>query len=44
MALMRLSVEPRDGSARELEIAGAAYELGVREHDHGVPIHPFPDG
>lgn len=24
--------------------AGAAYELGMRETDHGVPIQPFPDG
>jgi hypothetical protein len=23
---------------------GAAYELGMREHDHGVPIAPFADG
>jgi hypothetical protein len=23
---------------------GAAYELGMREHDHGVPIQPFADG
>lgn len=23
---------------------GATYELGMREHDHGVPIQPFPDG
>jgi hypothetical protein len=23
---------------------GAAYELGMRERDHGVPIQPFPDG
>jgi hypothetical protein len=23
---------------------GGAYELGMREHDHGVPIAPFPDG
>ncbi len=23
---------------------GAAYELGMRETDHGVPIQPFPDG
>jgi len=22
----------------------AAYELGMREHDHGIPIQPFPDG
>ncbi len=24
--------------------AGAAYELGMRETDHGVPVQPFPDG
>lgn len=24
--------------------AGAAYELGMRENDHGVPIQPYPDG
>jgi hypothetical protein len=23
---------------------GAAYELGMREHDHGVALAPFPDG
>ncbi|HTA05800.1 MAG TPA: hypothetical protein VK774_05515, partial [Solirubrobacteraceae bacterium] len=23
---------------------GAAYELGMRESDHGVPLAPFPDG
>lgn len=23
---------------------GAAYELGMREHDHGMVIEPFPDG
>ena len=23
---------------------GGAYELGMREHDHGVPIAPFADG
>jgi hypothetical protein len=23
---------------------GAAYELGMREHDHGVPLAPFDDG
>jgi hypothetical protein len=23
---------------------GAAYELGMREHDHGIPIAPFADG
>ncbi len=24
--------------------AGAAYELGMREQDHGIPIQPYPDG
>jgi hypothetical protein len=24
--------------------AGAAYEFGMRETDHGIPIQPFPDG
>jgi hypothetical protein len=23
---------------------GAAYELGMRERDHGMPIQPYPDG
>lgn len=23
---------------------GGAYELGMREHDHGVPVAPFADG
>jgi hypothetical protein len=42
---MRLVVE-RDGSApAELVVQGsAAYELGMRERDHGIPIQPFPDG
>jgi len=24
--------------------SGAAYELGMREQDHGIPIQPYPDG
>jgi hypothetical protein len=37
--------EPGSAPARTLRTAhGAAYELGMREHDHGVPIAPFPDG
>jgi hypothetical protein len=23
---------------------GAAYELGMRETGHGMPVQPFPDG
>jgi hypothetical protein len=45
IATMRLRVErlkhqPRELIARE----AAAYELGMRERDHGVPIQPFGDG
>jgi hypothetical protein len=33
------------GPATELVVpAGAAYELGMREHDHGMAIQPYPDG
>jgi hypothetical protein len=42
---MTLEVE-RDG-AEPLTLhteGGAAYELGMRETDHGIPIQPFPDG
>jgi hypothetical protein len=36
----------RDGGEPELiEIAGtAAYEIGMRETDHGVPLQPYADG
>jgi len=45
VADMNLIVE-RDGQgARQLDVVGgAAYELGMRERDHGVAIQPFPDG
>jgi hypothetical protein len=40
IADMRLDV-----GGRELVVTGAAaYELGMRERDHGMPIQPFPDG
>jgi hypothetical protein len=36
---------PGLGAARTLSTGhGGAYELGVRERDHGIPIAPFPDG
>jgi hypothetical protein len=45
IADLRAVVE-RDGEpAVELTAErGAAYELGMREPDHGIPIQPFPDG
>jgi hypothetical protein len=45
IADMRLSVSRGGGAASELVVeGGAAYELGMRERDHGVPIQPFADG
>ncbi len=45
IADMRLSVSRGEGPASELVVAGgAAYELGLREQDHGIEIQPFPDG
>src|SRR5215211_107829 len=45
VADMALTVERDDGPPLELRLSGgAAYELGMRERDHGLPIQPFPDG
>ena len=47
VARLQLSVEAADdgGATRELTSThGGAYELGMRERDHGVPIAPFADG
>jgi hypothetical protein len=45
VADMRLTVSRPGREAVELELdGGAAYELGMRETDHGVPIQPFGDG
>jgi hypothetical protein len=45
VADLELTVEQPGRPARELKLlAGAAYELGMRETDHGTPIQPFGDG
>jgi hypothetical protein len=45
VASLALNVRPRGEAARTLHTPhGAAYELGMRERDHGVPIAPFSDG
>ena len=45
IADMQVAVEHNGGATRELVVPGrAAYELGMRERDHGMPIQPFPDG
>jgi hypothetical protein len=46
VAALELIVQPPGGRARRTLRTphGAAYELGMRERDHGVPIAPFSDG
>ncbi|MBS1893481.1 MAG: hypothetical protein JST59_19445 [Actinobacteria bacterium] len=45
VADLELTVEEPGRPARTLTLpGGAAYELGMRETDHGVPIQPFGDG
>jgi hypothetical protein len=42
---LRVTVERSAAEPRELAVDGAAaYELGMRERDHGIAIQPFPDG
>ncbi|HKP91831.1 MAG TPA: hypothetical protein VJT75_17825 [Thermoleophilaceae bacterium] len=44
IARMELTIEREGQAPQRLTTAhGAAYELGMRESDHGVPIQPFPD-
>ena len=45
VADMSLTVSRQGQADRELRVrGGAAYELGMRETDHGIPLQPFPDG
>lgn len=45
IADLELTVEGLGGPSRVLRAPGvAAYELGMREHDHGITIQPYPDG
>jgi len=45
VADLELSVERPGLPTRQLTLAaGGAYELGMRETDHGIPIQPYPDG
>jgi hypothetical protein len=45
IADLELEIE-RDGRPPErMELIGAAaYELGMRDADHGIPVQPYPDG
>jgi hypothetical protein len=45
VADLELTVERPNTVPRKLTLpAGAAYEFGMRETDHGIPIQPYPDG
>jgi hypothetical protein len=45
VADLELTIERLGKPDRELTLsAGAAYELGMRETDHGIPVQPYPDG
>lgn len=45
VADLELTVERPARPPRHLTLAaGAAYEFGMRETDHDIPIQPFPDG
>jgi hypothetical protein len=45
IADMTLSVSRPGERPLSLQLAGgAAYELGMRETDHGIPVQPYPDG
>jgi hypothetical protein len=45
IAALALTVNRPGVAARTLRTAhGAAYELGMRERDHGIPLAPFRDG
>jgi hypothetical protein len=42
---LELTVERPGLPPRQLTLSGgAAYEFGMRETDHGIPIQPYPDG
>ena len=40
-----LIVEREGDEARKVTVkGGAAYEIGMRETDHGIPVEPYADG
>jgi hypothetical protein len=42
---LELDVELEGRPAERLVVNGAAaYEIGMRETDHGIPVQPYPDG
>ncbi len=42
---LELEVEREGSQPQRIEVNGAAaYEIGMRETDHGIPLQPYPDG
>jgi hypothetical protein len=42
---LELELELEGRPAERLTVSGAAaYELGTRDRDHGIPLQPYPDG
>ena len=42
---LSLEVTRKDSEPRTLHVAAAAaYEIGMRQTDHGIPLQPYPDG
>ncbi len=42
---LELEVTRKGAEPERLEVAGAAaYEIGMRQTDHGIPLQPYPDG
>jgi hypothetical protein len=42
---MTLIVEREGAESQKFSVnGGAAYEIGMRETDHGIPLEPYPDG
>lgn len=45
IADLELEIERAGEAPRRLELSGgAAYEIGTRQTDHGIPVQPYPDG
>jgi hypothetical protein len=45
IANLELEVERPGRASRRLELSGAAaYEIGMRQTDHGIAVQPYPDG
>jgi hypothetical protein len=45
IADLALTVEQKGAAPRTLNLpGGGAYEFGMRETDHGIPVQPYPDG